>query len=410
MLSSLYRRYRSWEDAHLQLLDQLNAGQTPGPHWTGSRFRRLMVQRLAQASSSERQQMRDFLWRWRGWRSWAALAGLIAATSLAGLLVHLQWPGRFGALEAVLLLNVLVLGLALGLAGTWFTPQRFAPRRGRSLLLVLLMAVGGALVGASLAALHRGQSPWERLQQIGPTVMLAGLVAGGVYAAAVALIVSLRNRELAALNAQLRAEAEAQRLQRQASDAQLRLLQAQIEPHFLFNTLGAVQQLAEQGAPDAAALTARLIRFLRASMGAFRNDTSTLGAELDLAEAYLGVMQSRLGQRLVFAISVAQELREQPLPTTLLITLVENAIKHGIEPSPRGGSVTLRAWCEAGRLELEVADTGVGMAELPGSGAGLSNLREQLRLRHGGAARLELFDNEPCGLVARLSLPLETLA
>lgn len=408
MLSSLYQRYRGWEDGYLQLLDDLNAGRDPGPHWQATAMRRMMIRGLRKNAPGELVQLRDFIWRWRGWRGWAATLGALALCSGIGLLAHWAKPEKFGALEGVVLANLLILGVGLGMVSLWFNPGRLQGRYGRTAITAVVMTVLGGLFGAVVMGLRRGDAPLEALSRIGPAVVAGSVVAGLAYLTVMMLITSLRNRELAALAARLKAEAEAQRLQQQATHAQLRLLQAQIEPHFLFNTLGAVQQLAETRAPEAAQLTAQLIRFLRGSMGAFRNDTSTLGAELDLADSYLRVMQSRLGRRLTFDLSAAEDLRGQPLPTTLLITLVENAIKHGIEPAPAGGHIGVRAWREGGALVLEVADTGVGMAELPGSGQGLSNLREQLRLRHGQGASLELFDNDPAGLVARLSLPLET--
>jgi sensor histidine kinase YesM len=237
---------------------------------------------------------------------------------------------------------------------------------------------------------------------------------GGAYSAICAIVVSVRNRRLRALNDDLLAQAERERLAKQASEARLRLLQAQIEPHFLFNTLGAVQQLAERRAPDAAALTGHLIRFLRSSMSSFRNEASTLGNELALVESYLQVMASRLGPRLRHHIAVPAELLSYSVRPTLLITLVENAIKHGIEPAPGGGQINLTAQIEvieeaastSRRLVIEVADTGVGMADLPGHGDGLSNLRSQLALAHGEEGALELLENEPQGMVARLILPV----
>jgi LytS/YehU family sensor histidine kinase len=192
---------------------------------------------------------------------------------------------------------------------------------------------------------------------------------------------------------------------RELAESQLRLLRAQIEPHFLFNTLGAVQQLAEHGAPRAAELTAHLIAFLRASLSEMRSDQVRLDAEFGLLESYLRVMQFRLGQRLRFSLTLAPTLGHVQVPSMILLTLVENAIKHGIEPALRGGEVAVSAEVHDGALRVRVADSGVGMAAQPGTGTGLDNVRRRLQLAYGDAARLALQDAGP-GLIADITLPL----
>ena len=181
----------------------------------------------------------------------------------------------------------------------------------------------------------------------------------------------------------------------------------QIEPHFLFNTLGSAQQLAEKGAPDAARLIADLIRFLRAATPAMRENASTLGQEAALAEAYLSIMRTRLGRRLSFAIDVPSALADIVLPPGMLITLVENAIKHGIEPAPDGGEVRVSAARDGDVLAVTVADTGAGIdgGGAPGQGIGLANIRERLGLLYGSHASLDLAENVPRGFVARMALP-----
>ena len=187
------------------------------------------------------------------------------------------------------------------------------------------------------------------------------------------------------------------------------MLQLQIEPHFLFNTLGSAQQLAERGAPEAARLISNLIRFLRAATPSMRNEATTLSQEAALIEAYLEIMQRRLGARLAYQVVVPVALANTALPPGMLITLVENAIKHGIEPSPEGGRIEVRAEGGAsGIVVLTVADTGAGLdgGSQPGQGIGLSNVRERLALLYGGAAALELEGNEPRGFIARIRLPV----
>jgi len=184
----------------------------------------------------------------------------------------------------------------------------------------------------------------------------------------------------------------------------LRLLRAQIEPHFLFNTLGAVQQLAEHGAPRAAELTAHLIDFLRGSMSDMRSEQVTLETEFGLVESYLRVMQIRLGERLRYRIDLPPALAATPIPSMLVLTLAENAIKHGIEPSLAGGEIVVDAHDDAGTVRIGVRDSGVGMSDTPGAGTGLDNVRHRLRLAYGEGACLLLSEAEP-GLLAEISIP-----
>jgi LytS/YehU family sensor histidine kinase len=193
---------------------------------------------------------------------------------------------------------------------------------------------------------------------------------------------------------------------RELAESQLRLLRAQIEPHFLFNTLGAVQQLAEHDAPRAAELTANLIAFLRASMNKMRSEQVALDAEFGLVEAYLRVMQVRLGARLRITLTLPPALGQVPVPSMIVLTLVENAIKHGIEPSLRGGDVMVSAEVLDATIRVRVQDSGVGMGAAGGSGTGLDNVRRRLQLTYGAGAGLALHDADP-GLVADITVPLQ---
>jgi LytS/YehU family sensor histidine kinase len=268
------------------------------------------------------------------------------------------------------------------------------------LLYALLAAVGmsGGVLWIS------DQAPALVMEEL-PRTLAAILGAGLLIALPVIAIGVFRNRQHEALTAQLQHAADRDRMARELAESQLRLLRAQIEPHFLFNTLGAVQQLAQHGAPRAAELTAHLIAFLRASMSEMRSEQVRLDTEFGLVEAYLRVMQFRLGQRLRFSLALAPALRPAQVPSMILLTLVENAIKHGIEPALRGGEVAVSAEVQDGAVRLRVRDSGVGMAAAPGSGTGLDNLRRRLQLAYGAGASLALHDAAP-GVVADLTLPL----
>ena len=201
--------------------------------------------------------------------------------------------------------------------------------------------------------------------------------------------------------------------ERSAAQAQLQSLRAQVEPHFLFNTLASVSALIERDPRAARALVDQLAAYLRATLRHARAERGTLGDELDVVGALLAIMQCRLGDRLRWRIEVPDALRPLVVPPMLVQPLVENAIRHGVEPLPGGGEVVVSARRDDdGRLRIEVSDTGRGLrtdgdAREPagGGGVGLANLAERLRAIFGPAAQFALADNAPRGTVARLWLP-----
>jgi sensor histidine kinase YesM len=365
---------------------------------------------LSTLSEVEREDVRAFD-RWfyatGGWRWLFVIVGV--TTAFAWVASRLPWNMTF--VEAAILFNLVVLMLIWAGLSAWFGYRRFQGKIFRFVVVGPLLALAGAFVGAAIAGLVQGVDPlgWLADSAKFRHVVTAGLVFGFLYALVVALIANLRNREYAALTARLAAEARQSELSRQLAESQLKLLQLQVEPHFLFNTLASARQLAEKGAPDAARLVGDLIVFLRAATPALRESRTTLAAEGELVRAYLSIMRTRLGRRLEFAVTVPPALGDAPLPPGMLITLVENAIKHGIEPWPAGGRIDVTARDAGGRLEVSVADTGAGLEGTPvaGTGIGIANIRERLALLYGERAVLELEENVPRGFRARIVLPRE---
>jgi hypothetical protein len=202
-----------------------------------------------------------------------------------------------------------------------------------------------------------------------------------------------------------RKEADYHRMSQQVTEAKLSALQAQVEPHFLYNTLASVQALTEVDPAQANAMTGHLIQYLRNALPKMRESVSTVGQEIELVRAYLNILQMRMGKRLAFEIAVPAELMDAPFPPLMLPSLVENSIKHGLEPQRDGGMVTITAHVEGGKLRLTVADTGRGFAETLGSGVGLTNIRERLAALYGDAASLTLEANKPQGVVATIEVP-----
>ncbi len=192
--------------------------------------------------------------------------------------------------------------------------------------------------------------------------------------------------------------------EKEALEANLRLLQAQIEPHFLFNTLSNIRSLMDTEPGTARSMLMDFIKYLRTSLNRTRDDMTTLGQEMENVEAYLNIYKIRMGERLNYAIDMSNDLKKRPFPPMLLQPLVENALKHGLESRIDGGEMIIRVSERDGCLRLEVMDSGNGFSGELISGVGLSNIRERLRLLYGEKARLVLEENRPRGVKATIEV------
>ena len=263
-----------------------------------SRYDAFAQRVLSSLSEIERRDVRAFD-RWfyanGGWR-W--LIGVVVLTTLIAWIAS-NFPWNMSFAEAAILFNLVVLTLIWSGLSAWFGYRRFQGRIFRYIVAAPLLA----LVGALRRREHRGprarasiRSSSSRTAPSCATSSPRALVFGVLFALVTALIAHLRNREYRAMTAHLEAEARQSETSRQLAESKLKLLQLQIEPHFLFNTLGSAQQLAEKGAPEAARLIGELIRFLRAAAPALRDEMTTIRQEAAMIRAYLGIMQTRLGQ------------------------------------------------------------------------------------------------------------------
>jgi len=207
------------------------------------------------------------------------------------------------------------------------------------------------------------------------------------------------------------AAAERESMQRQLSEAKMQMMQAQVEPHFLFNTLASVEHLIETDPPRASAMQRSLIKYLRAVLPQMRENklTSTLGSEGDMVAAYLALLKMRMEERLTVDFDITEGLRTAAFPPMMLQSMVENAIKHGLEGKPEGGYLKVRAEVAHSKLRVTVTDNGLGFGAKPstGTGLGLTNIRERLKLLHGDQASLKIEPNQPSGVIAIIEVPYQ---
>ncbi|WP_332848503.1 sensor histidine kinase [Massilia sp. S19_KUP03_FR1] len=279
----------------------------------------------------------------------------------------------------------------------------------RSLYYVTAVSIL-SFIGVALGnALLRGRNPWHyvtHFQELahvlpftfGLAVLLLIMTSVGQRRAE-AEVQRLRQREELAATAQLLAEAK------------LRALQAQIEPHFLYNTLANVLGLIDTQPAQARHMLERFIDFLRASLHASRAESATVGAELDLAAAYLDVLAVRMGKRLHYRIEADAAARASGIAPMLIQPLVENAVMHGLEPKIAGGTIVVRAQRSGDTLQVDIADDGVGIGNAParaGGGVGMANVKARALSVHGDGARLQLLDNPGGGAIVRLLLPISS--
>ena len=222
--------------------------------------------------------------------------------------------------------------------------------------------------------------------------------------------------------AQATETAEAESLKRQVVEARMAAMQAQVEPHFLFNTLASIDHLIETDPPRASTMQKNLIALLRASMPTMReasgkedgkggNGVRDLGRELAVIRPYLEILKVRMEERLTTEIAVPDGLLSAEFPPMMVQTLVENAIKHGLEPKAEGGHLRVAAEIVHGKLQMTVADTGLGFgkAATAGTGVGLANIRERLQLLYGPKASLTVAQNQPSGTLVTVTVPYKSI-
>jgi len=288
-----------------------------------------------------------------------------------------------------------------------FEVVRFLTRNRLPTLGVALIGVPGGFVIGSHVAGWLGSTDIVSVMARDPTHQWR-LVVSGLMVAVFATSFFIFYWRAEAYRADLQTERSraAEALQAETA-AKLALLQAQIEPHFLFNTLANAQSVIESEPKTAKLILEHLNQYLRVSLGRTRRSSSTLGEELGLIDALLGIAGLRLGVRLRYSVSIPQELREARLPPLLLQPLVENALKHGIEPSLSGGEIRVDAREAEGLLCLRVTDTGVGMNTGSPEGVGLENVRGRLARLYGERGRLAIYRHEPSGVVAEITMPLQ---
>ncbi|HEX5337835.1 MAG TPA: histidine kinase, partial [Gallionella sp.] len=269
----------------------------------------------------------------------------------------------------------------------------------RRLAILAFTFPGSIMFGVTLASWITGVGDWSDPRAWAAVVI--GLFFGGIGTAT--YLLSYRIEQLDAEVKQRRMnEIEGEKRQ---MEAQLKLLQAQIEPHFLFNTLANASSLIDSDPALAKRLLERLNDWLRIALVRARSDSTTLGDELDMLENYLQILKIRFGARLRWHIEASQEARQTAFPPMLLQPLVENAVRHGIEPKLGGGEIAIRAVLDTATLRIEVCDSGVGLVGEAGGGAGLANVYARLAALFGEAGKLTLENNAVGGATAALELP-----
>lgn len=315
----------------------------------------------------------------------------------------------------------LVYSLCIGVSGfavvdavrlRWYAAPTATRLRWPALVgLMLVVAPVAHFCGIHAGAVVLGHRP-PPLAEYLTTGRVSMIVFTFMGLIVMTLLVEHRERMARVERENNEARLRAETIERQALQARLRLLQAQIEPHMLFNTLANLQGLIALDPARADTMLDQLIQYLRATLGATRADTTTLGEEFAAMEAYLGLMQVRMGERLAYRLALPPELRGARLPPMLLQPLVENAIVHGLEPAIDGGEVVLSAEARDGLLDIRVCDTGIGVdtagSRRKGGGVGMDTTRERLRVLYGERAALILTPGQPSGTQVRLTLPMET--
>jgi len=335
------------------------------------------------------------------WSSIFAVTFLLANVAMTARMPEVRTVALCGVIANLIGFAIHALYSAGQLFGLerWAKGSNFAVKTAYFSVIPVIGVIAG-MQGAEWM-FHIGFGNWI----VTPGWLMSIVATSAIISLVLSTFFYLRERDAHA-QAQLAVEREtAERMQREAVAANLRALQAQIEPHFLFNTLANVSSLIDRDAPEAKRMLERFIHFLRASLAATRTERTTLAAEGELIASYLDVLRVRMGPRLQYSVDVEPSLAGYAIAPMLLQPVVENAIRHGLEGKVEGGRVDFRAWRDGDAVRIDVRDTGVGFAATTGGGVGLTNLRDRLRGLYGNAATLSIGENPPSGTLVTVRLP-----
>lgn len=332
--------------------------------------------------------------------TWAAAIALVMSTEfLAQPFIWRSWTfgdilAGWGLIIGDRLIVAAAIGICVVAAGS--LRVRGVAQGALFCLAVLLGATAGEWLRLLIDPL--GDRP-ELPAMIGRIAAwtLAGAAIAGILAA-------WRSGTAYAATAEI-TEVRASQLRQLTTATELEALQRQIEPHFLFNTLATIKRLGRTAPEEGRQLLSRLLEFIAATLAAGGVAETTLGQELDLAEAYLEVCKARMGSRLDVEWRIDPTLRSRPFPSLMLGTLLENAIKHGLSPLEGGGAIAVSAVAEGPTLKVVVQDTGAGVTAQSGAGIGLANLTARLRLLYGARASFSLEPGALGGVRAIIRTP-----
>ncbi|HEY2629764.1 MAG TPA: histidine kinase [Usitatibacter sp.] len=341
-----------------------------------------------------------------GWRrlvlalGMSCLVGLILSPTFVATTRAWQVMGR----EMIVGMATLT---AFGIFEQW--PERMPDWIARWVVQVLAVAFVVPPTALAIYLVISSADPVPFYRSEGRLSGFATMIATGLFVAPWCAVAALFRQREFALQSQAEAFAlERSELERKALDSRLRLLQAQVEPHFLFNTLANVRELVVSGSPKASIVLDTLIAYLRTAVPRLHEPVTTMDQELQLVRAYLDLMHMRMPDRLQFSVEAEEATRRLRCPPTTLLTLVENAVRHGIDPSEEGGRIDVRVTLLGGRCRAEVSDTGVGLiGGVEGLGTGITTLRERLELVFGKEAQLRLVSMIPHGVRAEVDFPAQ---
>jgi signal transduction histidine kinase len=285
--------------------------------------------------------------------------------------------------------------------------MRYLNNRGLFVVVLSYTVLGTGIVTASFFIL----SLFPGFSMIGnwlfsPRQLMTSFLISLVVSSVLGLVWRRRVTELAGEIAFAEERARTESAERAATEANLRALQAQIEPHFLFNTLANVTSMIHTRPDEAKKMLEEFIAYLRATLAQTRENETTLGREFDLMEKFLGILKVRMGSRLSVNVALPDDLKQFPMPPMLVQPMVENAIKHGLEPKIEGGTLTLSAERRGDHVAIIIADTGLGFQDSGSNGIGLKNVRERMQKLYGERGVFSIEDNAPCGTRIVMSVPV----